>query len=245
MDKDKLFNLLVVVVVVVVGFAAYQRASFRAEREISRIRADSAALHTQLDAVRAEVALRDSLKAAIRGVETTLRGEAVVLRDSIRAEEVRRQAAQLAVWNLRSTDAREVAFQEAFPQFAPTMRVTEYQRSPDELSVRYLMVPFGAASTFVTYKIRSDSYMEQNALFAVLDSVNLQVISLKDSVEVLNQLNQNALRMGMDTAFSCYGAITQEYIRELERPAFSVNVPSKWYLIGGTAAGFVLGTVIR
>ena len=245
MNKDKLFSILVVLLVVLVGYAAYQSASFRAEREISRIRADSAELHTQLDGIRTEVALRDSLKTAIRSVETTLRGEAGVLRDSIRSEEGRRQAAQLAVWNLRSTDDREVAFQEAFPQFAPTMRVTEYQRSPDELSVRYLMVPFGAASTFVTYKIRSDSYLEQNALFAQLDSVSQEVIALKDSVDVLNQLNQNALRMGMDTAFSRYGAITQDYIRELERPAFNVAVPSKWYLIGGTAAGFVLGTVIR
>ena len=245
MDKDKLFPLLVGVLVVGVGYVAYQRASLRAEREISRIRADSAELHTRLDGIRAEVALRDSLRMTILSVESTLRGEAGELRESIRAEEARREAAQLAVWNLRSTDAREAAFQEAFPQFAPTMRVTEHQRSPDELSVRYLMVPFGAATTFVTYKNRSDSYMEQNQLFATLDSVNLEVISLKDSVDVLNRLNQDALRMGMDTAFSRYSAITQDYIRELERPALNIDVPSKWYLIGGTAAGFVLGTVIR
>ena len=245
MDKSKLIPWLLLAILILGGWAAYQAGNVRAQREIARIRADSAALHTELDAVRREVALRDSIVDEINAVETTLRGEAFALRDSIRAEESRREAQQIGVWTLRDTDSREALFRETFPQFAPTMRVTEYQRAPDELSIRYLMVPFGAAETFIEYKNRSDSFLEQVELFAQLDTVNMEVIELQDSIEVLQRMNQDALQMGMDTAFVRYQRLTQDYIAELERPTVNVEVPSYWYLIGGTVAGVVIGAAIR
>ncbi|HSH76401.1 MAG TPA: hypothetical protein VLA09_12005, partial [Longimicrobiales bacterium] len=119
------------------------------------------------------------------------------------------------------------------------------QPAPDLLPLRYLMVPFQTARTFVVYRQNSESFEAQRDALAELDSLNRRVIVLSDSVNVLTRLNAESFRMGMDSAFAQAQSLATDYIRELERPALNFEVPNRWALIGGAAAGIALGAAIR
>lgn len=245
MDKQRLLAPALVVLVLLALFAAYQTAGARAQAEIARIRQDSATLHMRVDSIRAVASIRDSLRTELEALDDVLRGEAEQLREDVMEMEASRASAQLGVWLLRGTDEVERQFRTAFPEFAEVMRVTEMQPAPDLLPLRYLMVPFQTARTFVVYRQNSESFEAQRDALAELDSLNRRVIVLSDSVNVLTRLNAESFRMGMDSAFAQAQSLATDYIRELERPALNFEVPNRWALIGGAAAGIALGAAIR
>lgn len=87
------------------------------------------------------------------------------------------------------------------------------------------------------------NYKEQKHKLETLDTLNLTVNSLQEKVLVLEKEKSEAYKVGYDSAFTNYIDISKLYINELEKPRF--ELPHWIAIIGGTAAGIVIGTQLN
>lgn len=242
MGRNTLFGLGAAGLAVVLVFAAYQTARARAAEEIHRVEQEAATLRAQRDSIIAVAALRDSLSAEIRGVADSLGLEVDAVRRDIAQAEEERAEAQLDVWLLRSEDDVERRFREAFPEFASSMRVTEQAPEPGLLPLRYLMVPFQTARSFVTYRQNSESFEAQRDAFAAIDSMNMEIQSLQDSIIVLSEANEAAYRQGYADTFDRYTALSDDYVACLRRPRLDFG--NKWGYMAAGGVGVALGVLV-
>jgi hypothetical protein len=243
-DSGKVLAIggLGLVVAGVVGFTRYQSW---AKEEIHRVQMEAATLRAQRDSITAVAAMRDSLRTVLSATADSLDERTDELRQRVATIEAGRVAAERAVWHLRTSDDTERAFQEAYPEFAPAMRMTEYQPSPEIPPLRYFMLPANTARTFMVYRLRSDSLTKTRDALFKLDTLNVSIIDLKDSIIVLGKLNERAFKIGYDSAFASSTRLTQDLVRELRKPRVNFNVPTLTGMAGALAAGLLVGIVVK
>lgn len=244
MDKGRGLVLGGLAIVLLAGFAGLQSARLWARGEIDRVERQAEALRAQRDSILAVTGLRDSLKITLDRAAQELELETDGLRSRIARMEGERARAQLAVWELRTNNAVEADFARAFPEFAPAMRATSLL-TPDGDSLSYLMLPTRFHQSFIIYRRNSDSFESQRDSFALLDDRNREIIGLKDSIIVLSELNEDAFRLGYDSAFSVSRQLQADYVKLLRQPRFALNVPTLTTVAGALGVGFVLGFVVK
>lgn len=243
MDKSRVLAVVTVVLIGVVGYAAYQTARLWAQEEIRSVEEEARAVRAQRDSILIANEVRDSIGAELDAVADSLGAETDFLRARVEEMEAERAEQQLAVWQLRTADDTEREFAQVYPEFAPAMRATELV-TDDGDSIRYIMLPTNFARSFMVFRQNSDAFEAQRDSLLVLDEKNVQIIELQDSIQVLTAANADALRIGYDSAFARYEERTEEYIRLLDQPRFRFDVPTVTGLLGATAVGIVLGVTL-
>ena len=229
----------------VVAFGAVAFVAYRSSAEaIHRVEMEAAALRAQRDSIRAVANLRDSLRTVITATTDSLRQRTDSLRLSVARIEAGREAAERAVWHLRDSDATERAFREAYPEFAPAMRVTQYQ-DPGGPVLNYLMLPTNTTRSFIVYRLRADSLELVRDSLLLLDTLNVAVIGLKDSVITLTRLNEDAFRIGFDSASAAFERLRAEFETLARKPRLGFNVPTLGGMLAALGVGFVVGFVVH
>ena len=205
MDRGKLVGGLIglVVVVAVAVFAAYQAAKLSAQAEIHRAELERETARAERDSILAVTALRDSFKVETQRTIDSIAVATSDIRRFVDSVERDRAAEQLRVRLLRSNDAVEQRVREVFPEFAGAMRVTEDRTDPD-VPIEYIGFPVQFASAFMIYRQNAEAFEVQRDSLAMLDTLNLEIIALKDSIITLTELNEETFRLGFDSAFARY-----------------------------------------
>jgi hypothetical protein len=230
----------------VLAFGAVAFVAYRSSAEaLHRVEMEAAALRAQRDSIRAVANLRDSLRTVITATTDSLRQRTDSLRLSVARIEAGREAAERAVWHLRDSDATERAFREAYPEFAPAMRVTEYQQDPNGPALNYLMLPTNTARSFIVYRLRADSLELVRDSLLLLDTLNVAVIGLKDSVITLTRLNEDAFRIGFDSASAAFERLRADFETLARKPRLGFNVPTLGGMLAALGVGFVVGFVVH
>lgn len=245
MSRSKQIAIGFALVVAVALFAGFQTARLWARAEVARVEAEAEAIRAQRDSILTATAIRDSVRASVERAVSGLSAETQELRLKIAAMEQARAQAQRDVWLLRTSDDTEREFRTAFPEFADAMRMTELRPTPDAPSLRYLMVPANFARSFIIYRRNSEAYEAQRDSLAKLDDLNGQIIALQDSIATLLALNEQAFRMGYDSAYAMFERRTADYISLLQKPRFQLDVPTASTVVGSAAVGALLATLLR
>ena len=225
----------------VVGALAFLTYRSSAE-EIHRVQLEAATLRAQRDSIRAVAELRDSLRTVLGRAADSLDQRTDFLRERVAAIEAGREAAERAVWHLRTSDETEREFRQAYPEFAPSLRMTEYQPDPEIPALRYVMLPANTAKSFIVYRLRADSLeLTRDALQHIV-ALRDSVIGLKDSIITLTRLNETTFRVGYDSAFAGFERRQEDYIKLAQQPRFGFNMPTVGTVAGALAVGFLVGS---
>jgi hypothetical protein len=243
-DKGRGLIVGALAIAVLLGISGFLSARLWARGEIDRVERQAEMLRAQRDSILAVTGLRDSLKLVLDASAIRLENETDLLRQQIGAIETARARAQLAVWELRTMNDTERRFAEAFPEFAPAMRATTVASAEGD-SIHYLMFPTNFTRSFIIYRQNSDAFEAQRDSLLTLDAKNQEIIGLKDSIIVLTEANEQAYRLGYDSAFSVSQQLQAEYVKLLRQPRFGVNVPTLASLAGALGVGFAVGFVVK
>jgi hypothetical protein len=243
-SKTRLIFVVILVVAGLVLFAGVQTARLWTRTEVRRVEMERDSVRIERDSILLITALRDSVRAEVRRAVDSMIGTTDALRRRVDSMENARARAQLEVRLLRTNDAVEQRVRQTFPEFANAMRVTVDHTDP-ELPIEYIGFPVRFAEAFVIYRQNAESFEEQRDSLQMLDSLNVEVLALKDSIITLTELNERTFRVGYDTMYARYEARTDEYIRLLNQPRFKLDVPAVTALVGSMAAGVLVGTLIN
>ena len=245
MDRGKVtFGVIGVVVILAIAvFAAYQAAKLWAKEEIHRVELEREVVRAERDSILAVTSLRDSFKLVTQRTIDSIAVATSDIRRFVDSAEQARATEQLNVRLLRTNDATEREVREVFPEFSNAMRVTEDLSDP-EFPIRYIGFPVQFAQAFIIYRQNAEAFEEQRDSLAMLDTLNLEIIALKDSVITLTELNEATFRVGFDSAFARYEQRTTEYIDLLNQPRFKLDVPALSVILGSIAVGALVGVAV-
>jgi hypothetical protein len=243
--KKALITVGVIAVLLLVGFT-YVSARFVDRGKIAALQAEHAQLTRQRDSIYAYARTRDSLQGILTDSVHVLTTQTTALRDTVRRLEASRQAAVVAIRHLRQTPELTARVAAVFPEVARASRwgVTELYDEKEQISLEYIFFPAWFAETFLIDHENALNYKQQVGKLSVLDTLNTQVIKLKDSVLVLEQQKSAAFRTGYDSAFTKYEALNAEYINYLKSPK-GLKFPGWLALVGSAAVGVVVGASVK
>lgn len=224
----------------VMAFAGFQTARLWAQNEIRRVEAERDSVQAERDSILWITAIRDSAKVETERTVDSILGATDAMRRRIDSMDVARAAAQLDVRLLRTNESVENRVREAFPEFAGAMRLTVDRRDP-EFPIEYIGFPTRFAEAFIAYRQNAESYEEQRDSLRLLDSLNVEVLALKDSIVTLTELNERTFRAGYDSVFALYQTRTTEYINLLNQPRFKLDLPAVGVIAGSVAVGVLIG----
>lgn len=241
MLKNALPWILLAVVLVVIAYLLGSNAN---KAEIARVEAQRQDMKSQRDSIKAFVAFKDTMQQILQKRITELETDADNLREQVRILETVRKKEQLEVRMLKTPDDLKNKFASTFPELPEEkIKIFEEYVSEVDISLQYFGVPLWFSETFIIDHNNSINYEKQNIKLASLDTLNLRVISLQDKVLVLEKEKSEAYRVGYDSAYVHYLEISKLYINELEKPRF--DWPHWGAIIGGTAAGILIGTQFK
>ena len=244
--KKFLIILGVVSVLLLVGFT-YVSARFVDRGKIAQLQTEQAQLTRQRDSILAFARTRDSLQAILADSVQVLTSQTSALRDTVRQLESARQATVLSIRRLRQTSELQARVAAVFPEVARASRwgITELYDDREGVALEYIFFPAFFAETFMIDHENALNYKQQVGKLAALDTLNTQVITLKDSVFVLERQKSAAFRTGYDSAFTKYEALNADYIAYLKNPKVGIKFPGWLALVGSAAVGVVVGSAIK
>ena len=211
---------------------------------VARARADAARLAHERDSLVEVVRRREAEQAALGARVETHQAEADRLRDSVIALERRRATAQLSVRQIRTVGALQDRLRAAFPELGESgWGLSTLPLDGDPLGLEYLMVPAWFAETFVIDHQNAESWRAQKDQLLAVDSLQVVVIALQDSVTRLVAANADAYRTGYQTAYASYQELSKRHIAELRKPR--IRLGSALRLLGAAGVGVVVGRAIR
>ncbi|MDQ3698665.1 MAG: hypothetical protein M3373_11680 [Gemmatimonadota bacterium] len=224
----------------------YLTGRYRNREEIHRAQLELQGMRTMRDSILIAVQLRDSIQQTLQVEVGELRRSADAMREEVLAMERQRQRNQLAVRQLRTSDAVQAKFLDSYPEVAGAFRVSTVRDPVEDVELEYLMVPLFFSETFIIEHENAQSWLAQKDGLLKVDSLQFRTIGLQDSVISLERQNRTAFQTGFNEAFAKYEDINRRYIGVLERPPqLTLGLP-KWQLLLATAAGgVVLGTQIK
>jgi hypothetical protein len=244
--KKALIILGGICVILLVGFT-YVSARFMDRAKIAQLQAEQAQLTRQRDSVYAFARTRDSLQVILKDSVQVLTMQTSALRDTVRRLEVSRQAEVLSIRRLRQTPELQARVAAVFPEVARSSRwgITELYDEKEQVSLEYIVFPAWFAETFMIDHENAQNYKQQRDRLATVDTLNMQVFQLKDSVLVLEQQKSEAFRIGYDSAYTKYETLNADYIAYLKNPKVGLKFPGWIALVGSAAVGVVVGAAIK
>ena len=245
MLKKALIGLSVFVVLLMVS-VSYLTARFVDHKAIIAAQMEAKQLRTSRDSILNVVAVRESLQQQLHGWESSLVTETQGLRQLVSSMEQGRQETQLGVRRLASRDTLSEKLHHTFPEFSDRMRVTEVYDTENARSIEYLMLPMWFAETFIIDHQNAASYEAQRDSLRVLDSLQIRIGVLKDSIFHLEEQKTAAFRVGYDSAYAKYEALNQRHIALLSQPPHvTLGLPRWSTVLGSAGLGFAAGVLVQ
>ncbi len=216
------------------------------QEEIFRAKNEMMQLKSTRDSIYALVALKDSLQRSLQIQVNDLQSEASTLRQQVATLERVRIDKQSGIRSIRGKEELLDTLRQTFPQIKRTLRASEVYDPENQVFVEYLMVPLWFHETFIIEHNNSENYKQQRDKLQTVDSLNTNIIVLKDSVFHLERDKTLAFKSGYDSAYTKYEMMSQKYINLLERPPeVSFGFPSWGSLVGSAAVGVIIGTQLE
>jgi hypothetical protein len=132
-----------------------------------------------------------------------------------------------------------------FPEIAESdWGVTDVMNEEEAVEIQYLLVPLWFSETFIIDHQNSLNYASQVGRLQSMDSLQLQTITLKDRILVLEREKSQAFRAGYDSAYTKYEALNADYIKLLKNPKVSIKWTGPVALLGSAAAGVLVGAAV-
>ena len=214
----KLLVVVVSILFLVLLGAAYFGGLWQNKEKIHLAELEMAKLRYLKDSLQTVVAYRDSMEKIITGRIESQKNEADALRNEVNSLEEDRKAKQLTVRSLRKKSDLQKKFEETFPEMANSdWGVTEVMNEKYGVGVEYLLVPLWFGETFIIDHNNSLLYKAQKDKLVLVDSLNQYIITLQDSVLVLEKLNRKSYEDGFNTAYARYEDLNGKYISELQK----------------------------
>lgn len=240
MLKKLLSAVLVLLVIILIAFA-YFGGLWQNKEKIHEAEMEMAKLRFLKDSLQTVVAYRDSMEKIIQTQIASNKNEAETLRQEVKTLESERQAKQFTVRSLHKKSDLQAKFTETFPEIANSdWGVTDVLNEKYGVSIEYLLVPLWFGETFIIDHNNSKLYQAQKNKLVLVDSLNQYVISLQDSVLVLEKLNRQAYQNGFNTAYERYQDLNDKYIDELEKGKINWTLQAAGF-IGGGVLGVLIG----
>ena len=235
-------NLVIVAAAALLLFAALGMRSNRAA--VARVRAEAAMLVTERDALLVTIRDRAERQAALARERDSVTAVVAAWKDSVRALERRRAAAQLTVRRIRKIGALQDRLRSTFPELGHSAwgLTTVPLDARDTIGIEYLMVPAWFAETFVIDHANAASWRAQKDRLLAVDSLRVTVTALQDSVLALQTANASTYQAGYDAAYASYQDLSKRHVAELKKPR--IRLGSALGILGGASLGVLVGTAI-
>jgi len=193
------------------------------------------------DSLQTEVKFRDSLQVQLKSEVRATKNEADALRDQVNLLEENRKEEQLSVRRLRKKENLQARLRQTFPEMAESdWGVTEVRNEEFGVSLEYLLVPLWFSETFIIDHQNAISWKNQKDKLLAVDSLNVYIITLQDSIYTLEKLNRQAYEKGFDVAFTKYDSLNKEYISELKKGKINWGWQAAG-ILGGGVVGYLVG----
>jgi hypothetical protein len=244
MLKKALIAVSIIALLLALGFT-YVFARFRDKAEIERAQLELHQLRGQRDSLQRYVAVRESLQVGLESSAESLVDRSDALRRQVRELETDRQGQQLSVRQLRRPKELQDKLRTTFPEMAASdWGVTDVMNEEQAVEIQYLLVPLWFSETFIIDHQNSVNYASQVGRLHTMDSLQLQTITLKDRILVLEREKTEAFRTGYDSAYTKYEALNADYIKLLKNPKLSIRWTGPAALLGSAAAGVLVGAAV-
>lgn len=232
--------LIALVIVFIVVFA-YLGGWWQNKEKIHRAELEMEKMRYMKDSLETEVRFRDTLQVKLKLEANAYKNEAYALRSQVVMLEEKRKEEQLSVRRLSKKEDLQIKLRQTFPEMAEAdWGVTEVLNEQYGVSLEYLLVPLWFSETFIIDHQNAASWKAQKDKLLMVDSLNIQIIALKDSIYTLEQLNRQAYEKGYMIAFFKYDSLNREYINELKKSKIDWGWQSAG-IIGGGVIGFLIG----
>jgi len=236
--------LVILVIVFAVAFA-YFGGLWQNRDKIHHAEMDLLKMRSMRDSLQAVVNFRDSLQSSLQKEIRLYRTDAEILRTQIQMLEARRRDNQLTVRRLNKKEDLQARLRETFPEMAESdWGVTEVHNEAYHVDLEYLLIPLWFSETFILDHENAENWRAQRDSLQLLDSLNICIITLQDSVHTLERQNRLAYETGYNFAYQKYDSLNTEYIRLLKKG----RIHWGWQtlgIVGGGVAGTVIGYNIK
>ena len=228
-----LTTIVIIIAVVIVILFAYFGGLWQNKEKIHQIELEKERLHSYSDSLYTVVSYRDSIEKMLKDQIMTHKIEAEGLREKVVTLEEERKENQIDVRRMRKEKDLLEKFEKTFPEIALSdWGVTEIVNE-NGFENKFLVLPLWFNETFIIDHQNALSYLAQRDTLIQLDSLNQVVITLQDSVIILETLNRKAFEEGFNVALMRYDELSDEYISELKKGKVSLE----WSIVGVAAAG--------
>lgn len=225
----------------------YLLASNINKEEINRAKLEMQQLRTSRDSIQTVAAFKDSLQTLMQAQVNRLESETDLLRNQVKQIEEDRQRDQLTVRSIRKKDDLQQKFAETYPEVARSdWGVTEILNEEQGVEIEYILIPLWFAETFIIDNQNSLSFEKQVNLLNSVDSLQQEMVVLKDSLFVLEKQKAEAYKNGYTDAFSKYEALNEDYVQLLQKPpSIEWGLPKWGVVAAGVGGGILLGTQLK
>jgi hypothetical protein len=210
---------LLVVILLLAGGLFYVWGRAQNQKEIARVELEREHMKATRDSL---ISIVDAREEEIQSLEVQIESQlltANLLRAEVDSLEETRAAAQLSVRMLRQPADLTRRFEDTFPEVAgSSWGVTEIYDPEIDGSFDYIILPLWFSETFIIDHQNSLNFEDQRDKLRDLDTLNQQVIALKDSVIYLERENKLAYRFGYNEAYEKYLALNEKYVEYLRKP---------------------------
>ncbi|UCC84767.1 MAG: hypothetical protein JSW46_07560 [Gemmatimonadota bacterium] len=189
------------------------------------------------------VAQNDSLERELDEVRITMLEEVYQLKGVVDSLEITRRTEQLSVRKLRTSGETAQKFAEVFSEVAGASNwgVHEIYDEENDIEIEYISIPSMFIETFIIDHQNAKSLLEQRSTLQSIVQLQDSVLVLSDSMQALELANRTAYREGYEAAFGIYEKTVDDYVAELKKPAFDVDLGSVGLLVGSFAIGVLVG----
>jgi len=244
MPKSFMTTLIIIVLILLVAFA-YFGGLWQNKDRIHQAEIDMERMRSMRDSLETVVAFRDSIEKVLNVQIDMYKDNAERLRSEVDRLEEERKEKQLSVRRLRKKEDLQKRLRDTFPEMAASQwGTTEVYNEESDIKLEYLLIPLWFSETFIIDHQNAESYLKQKYKLLEVDSLNQNIIALKDSVIILKNKNIEAYRDGYEYAYAKYDSLTKEYIEELKRGKIDWVWPSVG-IVGGVAAGYLIGNSVN
>ncbi len=163
------------------------------------------------------------------------------LKNKVAVLETERKQKKLDVRRLRDSDAELQKLISTYRQLNER-NVFIFEHPINEsgtLKMNYAGIPASFLETFIIEHNNSKIYLEQRDLYADASVLADSIITLQDSINILQEKKTEIYKDAYEGAYQAYMKIHGDYIKELEKPRF--ELPHWGAIVGGAAAGYLLG----
>jgi uncharacterized small protein (DUF1192 family) len=215
------------------------------QEEIARAKVEAEQLEAERDSIRGVVEATTAVQNQLRRERGDVESDVETLRRTVARLEQQRREQQFTVRRIRKTSELQQRLEQTFPEMAASAwgLISVPYSAVDTLGIEYLMIPAWFSETFIIDHQNAQSWRNQKDKLLSVDSLQLMVTALQDSIMRLEVGKSQILQAGYSNAFGAYQGLSDRYIAELRKPRVSLGT-TVGVCLGAAGVGLVIGALV-